>query len=74
MKQHGSVYWAVGSSEKLWNMSNLSLDLENAFSVLESPIWMDSSTTAECRVLEETLKHWLKSPDPVVQRDLLQVK
>lgn len=27
--------------------------LENAFSIKESPIWMDSSTTAECRAIEK---------------------
>jgi xylulokinase len=26
--------------------------LENAFSIKESPIWMDCSTTAECRAIE----------------------
>ena len=27
-------------------------ELAHAFSVLDSPVWMDSSTTDECRVLE----------------------
>ena len=30
-------------------------ELAHAFSVLDSPVWMDSSTTAECRKLEEAV-------------------
>lgn len=57
-QQHGSVYWKKGSSLIL---SSLDLkkplvdQLGNAFSIGESPIWMDSSTTAQCREIEKAV-------------------
>ncbi|XP_053569766.1 xylulose kinase isoform X2 [Bombina bombina] len=57
-QQHGSVYWKKGSQGLLNNLaSNLPLHelLKSCFSLTDSPIWMDSSTTAECRYLEEAV-------------------
>ncbi|XP_054798359.1 xylulose kinase 2-like [Prosopis cineraria] len=55
-QQHGSVYWKTGSFQVLSSLDpkkSLFDQLENAFTIKESPIWMDSSTTAECRKIEE---------------------
>lgn len=55
-QQHGSVYWKNGSSQILSSLDPkkpLVDQLESAFSIKESPIWMDSSTTAQCREIEK---------------------
>ncbi|XP_058785277.1 xylulose kinase 2 [Vicia villosa] len=55
-QQHGSVYWKIGSLKILSALDckkPLLEQLENAFSIKESPIWMDCSTTVECRAIEE---------------------
>ncbi|XP_058724560.1 xylulose kinase 2-like [Vicia villosa] len=55
-QQHGSVYWKIGSSKILSALDckkPLLEQLENAFSVKETPIWMDCSTAVECRAIEE---------------------
>ncbi|QCE16013.1 xylulose kinase 2 [Vigna unguiculata] len=55
-QQHGSVYWKTGSSQILSSLDpNKTLldQLEHAFSITESPIWMDCSTTSECRAIEK---------------------
>ena len=57
-QQHGSVYWKRGSRSLLNHLSSsdsLVNQLRNAFSINESPIWMDSSTSAECLSLEESI-------------------
>ena len=57
-QQHGSVYWKHGSREvlaKLDPANTLQPQLQDAFAVKDSPIWMDSSTTAQCRALEDKL-------------------
>ncbi|KAM4689628.1 xylulose kinase [Discoglossus pictus] len=57
-QQHGSVYWKRGARGVLQNLStDLPLHdiLKACFSLKDSPIWMDSSTTAECRHLEEAV-------------------
>ncbi|XP_010266792.1 PREDICTED: xylulose kinase-like isoform X2 [Nelumbo nucifera] len=57
-QQHGSVYWKNGSSAILASLdaSKPLLDqLENAFSIKESPIWMDSSTTEQCKEIEKAV-------------------
>ena len=57
-QQHGSVYWSKGSSEVLRSLDSkrsLKEQLENAFSVKESPIWMDSSTTLQCKEIENAI-------------------
>ncbi|KAL5074027.1 hypothetical protein RYX36_013011 [Vicia faba] len=55
-QQHGSVYWKIGGSNILSSLDckkPLLEQLENAFSIKESPIWMDCSTTVECRAIEK---------------------
>ncbi|KAI9106361.1 hypothetical protein K1719_021889 [Acacia pycnantha] len=55
-QQHGSAYWKTGSSQILSSLDpkkSLLDQLQNAFTIKESPIWMDSSTTSECRKIEE---------------------
>ncbi|MCO5554903.1 hypothetical protein L7F22_008441 [Adiantum nelumboides] len=60
-QQHGSVYWrricsSPGKILKTFDASkDLHLQLEDAFSTLHSPIWMDSSTSKQCRSIEATL-------------------
>ncbi|ELR14048.1 xylulose kinase [Acanthamoeba castellanii str. Neff] len=67
-QQHGSVYWRKGAEAsnlaQLLNEAQTGLpsDLmhalkhgQGAFSVPNSPIWMDSSTTPQCRRLEEAM-------------------
>ncbi|XVE55678.1 hypothetical protein DITRI_Ditri03aG0177700 [Diplodiscus trichospermus] len=51
-QQHGSVYWKIGSSALLSSLDPkkpLVDQLGDAFSLDKSPIWMDCSTTAQCR-------------------------
>ncbi|XP_068656448.1 xylulose kinase 2 [Aristolochia californica] len=57
-QQHGSVYWKKGSSTTLSSLNPekpLLTQLSDAFSTNESPIWMDSSTTSQCREMERTV-------------------
>ncbi|KHG24735.1 Xylulose kinase [Gossypium arboreum] len=57
-QQHGSVYWNKGSSALLSSLDPkkpLVDQLRDAFSVKESPIWMDCSTTAQCREIEKAV-------------------
>ncbi|XP_064644272.1 xylulose kinase-like [Lineus longissimus] len=57
-QQHGSVYWKRGAVDILSNMEpekSLKVQLQECFSVADSPIWMDSSTTAICHQLEESV-------------------
>ncbi|GLT62992.1 hypothetical protein SLA2020_355910 [Shorea laevis] len=57
-QQHGSVYWKKGSSAILSSLDSkkpLVDQLSDAFSIKESPIWMDSSTTAQCREIEKAV-------------------
>jgi len=59
-QQHGSVYWAKGALKshlKLLNPSKGSLvtQLQDAFSIKDSPVWMDSSTSAQCAAIEKAL-------------------
>lgn len=57
-QQHGSVYWKKGSSATLAALDHtkpLVAQLGNAFSTAESPIWMDSSTTSQCREIERAV-------------------
>ncbi|XP_042507250.1 xylulose kinase 2-like [Macadamia integrifolia] len=57
-QQHGSVYWKNGSSFKLASLDpgNTLLDqLHDAFSTKESPVWMDSSTTEQCKEIEKAV-------------------
>ncbi|KAF4351645.1 hypothetical protein G4B88_025091 [Cannabis sativa] len=57
-QQHGSVYWKNGSSSILSSLDPtkpLVEQLGDAFSIKESPIWMDSSTTVQCRDIEKAV-------------------
>ncbi|KAH7405466.1 hypothetical protein KP509_15G071400 [Ceratopteris richardii] len=58
-QQHGSVYWKqkCGSEalKTLDSSKSLHLQLKNAFSIMESPIWMDSSTSKQCRAIETAI-------------------
>lgn len=57
-QQHGSVWLNAGARAALRGLrpeSPLRPQLEHIFSVADSPVWMDSSTGAECRALESAL-------------------
>eukprot|EP00069_Balaena_mysticetus_P009641 bmy_20314T0 len=57
-QQHGSVYWKAGASQVLSSLSPdllLHEQLQACFSISDCPVWMDSSTTAQCRQLEATV-------------------
>ncbi|KAK6139053.1 hypothetical protein DH2020_027203 [Rehmannia glutinosa] len=57
-QQHGSVYWKAGSSRKLSSFDpkkKLVDQLGEAFSVNMSPVWMDSSTTEQCKEIEKAI-------------------
>ncbi|CAN6176387.1 unnamed protein product [Urochloa humidicola] len=57
-QQHGSVYWKKGSQAVLSSLDSsksLLLQLKDAFSTMNSPIWMDSSTTKQCREIENAV-------------------
>ncbi|XP_010943282.1 xylulose kinase 2 [Elaeis guineensis] len=57
-QQHGSVYWNKGSKAMLASLDPtkpLVRQLGNAFSAKDSPIWMDSSTTSQCREIEKAV-------------------
>uniref|UniRef100_A0A1A8BZH4 Xylulose kinase n=1 Tax=Nothobranchius kadleci TaxID=1051664 RepID=A0A1A8BZH4_NOTKA len=54
-QQHGSVFWRTGASQTLAHLhpdQNLHQLLQDSFSVLDSPVWMDSSTSYQCQNLE----------------------
>nr|KAF6311470.1 xylulokinase [Myotis myotis] len=54
-QQHGSIYWKAGASRVLTSLSPdlpLHEQLQACFSIHDCPVWMDSSTTAQCRQLE----------------------
>ncbi|XP_048747057.1 xylulose kinase-like isoform X2 [Ostrea edulis] len=62
-QQHGSVYWKKGTKEVLKNLTekaSLHEQLQNGFSIPDSPIWMDASTTKNCRELEDKVGGPLK--------------
>ncbi|XP_073154495.1 xylulose kinase 2 [Henckelia pumila] len=57
-QQHGSVYWKNGSSFILSSLDSKKALVDqfgDAFSVNESPIWMDSSTTEQCKEIEKSV-------------------
>lgn len=57
-QQHGSVYWKTDSSAILSSLDPKKPLLDQfrfAFSVNESPIWMDCSTTKQCKAIEEAV-------------------
>jgi xylulokinase len=57
-QQHASVYWRKGALDVLRGLtgdSPLAQQLEHCFTTYNSPVWMDSSTTALCNELQNTL-------------------
>ncbi|KAG0618546.1 hypothetical protein M758_4G072500 [Ceratodon purpureus] len=58
-QQHGSVFWAQGARDSLLKnldpSKSLLSQLQNAFATKESPMWMDSTTSAQCHAIEEAL-------------------
>ncbi|XP_072952428.1 xylulose kinase 2 isoform X1 [Typha angustifolia] len=57
-QQHGSVYWKKGSQDMLASLDpnkTLLSQLNDAFATSDSPIWMDNSTTAQCREIEKAV-------------------
>ncbi|XP_062847302.1 xylulose kinase [Trichomycterus rosablanca] len=57
-QQHGSVYWKKGARHTLQHLdpaSCLHILLQDRFAVQDSPVWMDSSTTDQCRSLESAV-------------------
>ncbi len=57
-QQHGSVWLKPAARERLRNLQPdqaLEPQLEGCFSVDASPVWMDSSTRAQCDALESAL-------------------
>lgn len=56
LQQHGTVYWGKGSRNQLRNLNPdkfLHEQLATSFSSTLSPIWMDSSTGEQCKILED---------------------
>ena len=53
------MYWRRGAEKLLLGLKSsdgfLHIQLANAFSVLDSPVWMDSSTGDECVKLEQAV-------------------
>jgi len=65
------VYWARGSERQLKELNpekTLAEQLQNAFSIKDSPIWMDSSTSDYCRKLEKIVG----GPEKVGQQNTLK--
>ncbi|XP_061443638.1 xylulose kinase isoform X3 [Rhineura floridana] len=57
-QQHGSVYWKEGANCILQSLSPdlpLHQSLKSCFSLSNSPVWMDSSTTTQCCFLEKAV-------------------
>ncbi|CAD6266642.1 unnamed protein product [Miscanthus lutarioriparius] len=61
-QQHGSVYWAKGAGAALATLDPAAgeglgpqLAAAGALAAPESPVWMDSSTAAQCREVEAAM-------------------
>jgi len=57
-QQHGTVYWSNGSEKTLKTLNPsgfLHTQLASCFSVVNSPVWMDSSTTKQCKNIEDAV-------------------
>uniref|UniRef100_A0A1B6CG66 Carbohydrate kinase FGGY N-terminal domain-containing protein n=1 Tax=Clastoptera arizonana TaxID=38151 RepID=A0A1B6CG66_9HEMI len=57
-QQHGTVYWQSGAEDILKTLDPcnfLHTQLASAFSLTSTPVWMDSSTTAQCQELENAI-------------------
>jgi xylulokinase len=57
-QQHGTVYLRQGTDKKLSSLNPqepIYVQMEQGFAVNDSPVWMDSSTSEECRSLEKRM-------------------
>jgi xylulokinase len=57
-QQHGTVYLKAGTERVLAELNTrepLANQLMGCFAIQDSPVWMDASTTQECRALEGAL-------------------
>ncbi len=57
-QQHGSVWLNAGACGTLRGLDparTLAVQLDGVFSLADSPVWMDSSTSAQCAALEARL-------------------
>lgn len=57
-QQCGSVYWKHGARSKLQNLETTQSmydQLKDVFSIPEPPMWMDSTSTKQCRQLENAV-------------------
>jgi xylulokinase len=57
-QQHGSVYWQKNCEKVLAGLDPgqfLHQQLASSFSINTSPVWMDSSTTDQCKQLEDAV-------------------
>ncbi|XP_017774210.1 PREDICTED: xylulose kinase [Nicrophorus vespilloides] len=57
-QQHGSVYWLRGADDRLKDLDPnqfLHQQLGSCFATSNSPVWMDSSTSQQCKKLEEAV-------------------
>ncbi|XP_069047327.1 xylulose kinase isoform X2 [Lepisosteus oculatus] len=57
-QQHGSIYWKKGAKTVLQNLAHdkpLHEQMKDSFAVQDSPVWMDSSTTEQCQLLEQAV-------------------
>ncbi|XP_034039344.1 xylulose kinase, partial [Thalassophryne amazonica] len=62
-QQHGSVYWRKGAARTLNELDPerpLHHLLQDSFSVSDSPVWMDSSSTQQCQYLQAAVGGSLK--------------
>jgi xylulokinase len=52
------VYWKKGAEKMLGSLNPAKFlhdELSNAFSIKNSPVWMDSSTTEQCRAFTDAI-------------------
>ena len=57
-QQHGSIYFAAGADRTLGSLDparRLGEQLAEAFTLPDSPIWQDTSTSAQCQALEAAM-------------------
>ncbi|KAM4718109.1 xylulose kinase isoform 2-T2 [Anableps anableps] len=55
-QQHGAVFWKKGAARTLAQLDpgqNLHQQLQDSFSVQDSPVWMDSSSRQQCDALQQ---------------------
>jgi len=57
-QQHGSVFWQTSAEMTLSHLNpdcSLADQLQGCFVVTDSPVWMDSSTDEQCKLLEDAV-------------------